>query len=65
MPTNINAHSSIKSISTGSEANYCVCHSILQKGDEVAMMIPNYMQCWGVAEERLGPKWALRNLGGI
>ena len=33
------------------EANFVACHTLLQKGDEVAMMVPNYMQIWGVAEE--------------
>ncbi len=34
-----------------SEANYVACHSILEKGDEVIMMVPNYMQIWGVVKE--------------
>ena len=34
-----------------SEANFVACHTILEKGDEVVMMVPNYMQIWGVAEE--------------
>ncbi|MEP5612301.1 MAG: aminotransferase class I/II-fold pyridoxal phosphate-dependent enzyme [Cyclobacteriaceae bacterium] len=34
-----------------SEANFVACHSLLKKGDEVVMMIPNYMQIWGIAEE--------------
>ena len=34
-----------------SEANYVACHTLLEPGDEVAMMIPNYMQIWGIAEE--------------
>ena len=34
-----------------SEANYVACHTLLEAGDEVVMMIPNYMQIWGVAEE--------------
>lgn len=34
-----------------SEANYVACHSILEKGDEVVMMVPNYMQIWGVVKE--------------
>lgn len=33
------------------EANFVACHTLLEAGDEVVMMIPNYMQIWGVAEE--------------
>lgn len=34
-----------------SEANFVLCHTLLEPGDEVVMMVPNYMQIWGVAEE--------------
>ncbi|MBO6525226.1 MAG: aminotransferase class I/II-fold pyridoxal phosphate-dependent enzyme [Balneolaceae bacterium] len=34
-----------------SEANFVACHTLLDKGDEVVMMVPNYMQIWGIAEE--------------
>ncbi|MTI32970.1 aminotransferase class I/II-fold pyridoxal phosphate-dependent enzyme [Xanthovirga aplysinae] len=34
-----------------SEANFVACHTLLKKGDEVVMMVPNYMQIWGIAEE--------------
>ena len=34
-----------------SEANFIACHTLLKKGDEVLMMLPNYMQIWGIAEE--------------
>lgn len=34
-----------------SEANFIACHTLLEKGDEVFMMVPNYMQIWGIAEE--------------
>lgn len=34
-----------------SEANFVACHSLLKPGDEVVMMLPNYMQIWGIAEE--------------
>jgi len=34
-----------------SEANFVACHTLLNKGDEVVMMLPNYMQIWGVAQE--------------
>jgi aspartate/methionine/tyrosine aminotransferase len=33
------------------EANFVACHSLLEAGDEVVMMVPNYMQIWGVVEE--------------
>ena len=33
------------------EANFIACHTILAEGDEVVMMLPNYMQIWGIAEE--------------
>ncbi len=38
-----------------SEANYVACHTLLEPGDEIVAMIPNYMQIWGIAEE-LGAK---------
>ena len=39
-------------VSNGSsEANFIACHSLVEKGDEVAMMVPNYMQIWGIVEE--------------
>jgi hypothetical protein len=38
-----------------SEANFVACHTLLEPGDEIVMMVPNYMQIWGVAEE-LGAK---------
>ena len=34
-----------------SEANFVACHTLLDKGDEVVMMVPNYMQIWGIVEE--------------
>jgi len=36
------------------EANFVACHSILETGDEVVMMVPNYMQIWGIVEEMRG-----------
>lgn len=45
-----------------SEANFVICHTLLEARDEVVMMVPNYMQIWGIAEE-IGahPKsWHLR-----
>lgn len=34
-----------------SEANFIACHTLLDAGNEVVMMVPNYMQIWGIAEE--------------
>lgn len=34
------------------EANYLALHTIVEPGDEIAMMLPNYMQAWGVAHNR-------------
>jgi hypothetical protein len=34
-----------------SEANYVACHTLLEPNDEVVVMIPNYMQIWGIVEE--------------
>ncbi len=33
----------------GSEANYVTTWNFLEPGDEVVMMVPNYMQTWGLA----------------
>ncbi|MBX2877826.1 MAG: aminotransferase class I/II-fold pyridoxal phosphate-dependent enzyme [Saprospiraceae bacterium] len=33
------------------EANFIACHTLLDRGDEVVMMVPNYMQIWGIAAE--------------
>jgi aspartate/methionine/tyrosine aminotransferase len=33
----------------GSEANYTSLWGLLEKGDRVAVMLPNYMQTWGLA----------------
>ncbi len=58
----------------GSEANYTTFWGLLDKGDRAAVMIPNYLQTWGLARaygagadpfrlvERRGdgtPRWAL------
>jgi hypothetical protein len=34
-----------------SEANFVACHTLLEPGDEVVMMVPNYMQIWGIVDE--------------
>ncbi len=31
------------------EANYITCQTVLTAGDEMVMMLPNYMQIWGIA----------------
>lgn len=33
------------------EANFVACRTLLEPGDEVVMMVPNYMQIWGLVEE--------------
>jgi aspartate/methionine/tyrosine aminotransferase len=33
----------------GSEANYITTWSLVEPGDEVVVMVPNYMQTWGLA----------------
>lgn len=33
------------------EANFIACRTLLEKGDEMVMMVPNYIQMWGIAEE--------------
>ena len=32
----------------GSEANYITTWNLVEPGDEVVMMVPNYMQTWGL-----------------
>lgn len=46
----------------GSEANYISVWNLVEPGDEVVMMVPNYMQIWGLARgfgAEVRP-WALR-----
>jgi len=33
----------------GSEANYAIFWSLLERGDRVAFMLPNYLQTWGLS----------------
>src|SRR5437867_11029221 len=33
----------------GSEANYVTTWNLVEPGDEVVLMVPNYMQTWGLA----------------
>ncbi len=38
-------------VTTGSaEANFCVCWRLIEPGDKVAVMLPNYLQTWGLAQ---------------
>ena len=49
----------------GSEANFCATWSLLEAGDHVIMMAPNYMQTWGLAKAFTGAvqTWPLREDG--
>ena len=38
----------------GSEANYVTFWSLLEKGDRVACMLPNYLQTWGLSRAYAG-----------
>jgi len=46
----------------GSEANYLATWHLVEPGDEVVMMVPNYMQTWGLVRGFGGEirKWPLR-----
>jgi len=50
----------------GSEANYVCLWNLVEPGDEVVMMVPNYMQSWGLARGFGGvvKPWALRERNG-
>ncbi len=38
-------------VTTGAiEANYNTIHTLLNTGDEIVIMLPNYMQIWGIAK---------------
>src|SRR5205809_2788697 len=38
-------------VTTGSaEANFVVCWRLVEPGDQVAVMLPNYLQTWGLAQ---------------
>src|SRR5215470_6274598 len=47
----------------GSEANYITTWNLVEPGDEVVMMVPNYMQTWGLARAFGGAvkEWPLVN----
>jgi aspartate/methionine/tyrosine aminotransferase len=46
----------------GSEANYVVTWRLVEPGDEVVLMVPNYMQTWGLSRAFGGSvrEWRLR-----
>jgi len=46
----------------GSEANFVVTWKLVEPGDEVVLMVPNYMQTWGLARAFGGAvrEWALK-----
>lgn len=49
-----------------SEANFAVMWSFLERGAEVAVMLPNYMQIWGLAktfQAKLRPFWMRESKG--
>jgi aspartate/methionine/tyrosine aminotransferase len=49
----------------GSEANYLTTWNLVEPGDEVVLMVPNYMQMWGLARAFGGvvKEWPLRRPG--
>ena len=49
----------------GSEANYITTWNLVEPGDEVVMMVPNYMQTWGLARAfgATVREWPLVNSG--
>src|SRR5471030_3263676 len=49
----------------GSEANYITTWNLVEPGDEVVMMVPNYMQTWGLARAfgATVKEWPLVNSG--
>lgn len=50
----------------GSEANYITTWNLVEPGDEVVMMVPNYMQTWGLSRAFGGTirEWPLVHRGG-
>ncbi len=49
----------------GSEANYITTWNLVEPGDEVVLMVPNYMQTWGLARAFGGDvkEWRLSQRG--
>jgi aspartate/methionine/tyrosine aminotransferase len=54
-------------VTSGSaEANFCVCWRFIEPGDRVAMVLPTYMQTWGLARTfgaRIAPIWLREDRG--
>ena len=50
----------------GSEANYVTTWNLVEPGDEVVLMVPNYMQTWGLARAfgATVRQWPLVSAGG-
>jgi aspartate/methionine/tyrosine aminotransferase len=50
----------------GSEANYVTMWNLVEPGDEVVVMVPNYMQTWGLARAfgATAVEWPLVREGG-
>ena len=48
------ARDNVQVTNGGSEANYVAFWGLLEKGDRVAVMIPNYLQTWGLARAFAG-----------
>lgn len=49
-----------------SEANFLAAWSLFERGDEVVIMLPNYMQTWGLAKtwgQKIRPLWLKEELG--
>jgi aspartate/methionine/tyrosine aminotransferase len=51
----------------GSEANYITTWNLVEPGDEVVMMVPNYMQTWGLARAfgATVREWPLLHTNGV
>jgi aspartate/methionine/tyrosine aminotransferase len=48
------------------EANFCVCWHLIQPGERVAIVLPTYMQTWGLARTfgaQITPIWLREELG--
>jgi len=48
------------------EANFCACWHLIQPGDRVAIVLPTYMQTWGLARTfgaQIVPIWLREELG--
>jgi len=48
------------------EANFCACWQLIQPGDRVAIVLPTYMQTWGLARTfgaQIAPIWLREEAG--